>query len=148
MTLLQNFDFATKYLDYQSQIEVQGILDPKISGWYKFVNGLLSALLVIDGKLYFLYGADRFLIMDSHRILLKRTSKDKNECILINGNNVLLRFSYLVPDLELNISPFEYLDREDFIWEIFLSKIINDQDRKRNFIANLKTDQDVKEKKA
>ena len=37
----------------------------------------------------------------------------------------------------LNISPFEYLDQEDFEWGGFIKKIINDENRKKTFIANL-----------
>lgn len=137
MILLRNFDFATKYLDYKSKIEINETSNPKISGWYKFANGLLSALLVLDNNLYFLYGEDRFLIMDSHRVLLKRISMFENECTLINGNDVLVRFLYSLSDSQQNISPFEYIDEEDFKWGEFIAKIINDHKRKRDFVNNL-----------
>lgn len=137
MILLRNFEFATKYLDYESKTEINEISNPKISGWYKFVNGLLSALLVMGDNLYFLHGEDKFLIKDSHSMLLKQVSKGEREYILINGDNVLVRFLYSGSDSKLNISPFEYIDDEDFIWEEFIAKIINDPERKRSFVANL-----------
>lgn len=137
MTLLKNFDLATKYFEYISGTEIDEASDPKISGWYKFVNGMLSALLVLDNNLYFLYGEDEFLIKDTHAVVLKQISKFEGECNLINGNEIVVRFIYPLPDLKLNVSPFEYIDEEDFNWVEFTAKVINDQERKRNFIANL-----------
>lgn len=137
MILLRNFDFATEYLNYESKTEINEVSNPKISGWYKFINGLLSALLVMGDNLYFLYGEDMFLIKDSHSIILKQVSKDDHECILIDGNNILVRFPCSGSDSKLNISPFEYIDDDDFMWEEFVAKIINDRERKRSFVANL-----------
>ena len=136
--LLRNFDFATKYFDYESKTEFEENSSPKINGWYKFINGLLSALLVTDNNLYFLYGEDKFLITDSCGVLLKEKSKKENEFVLVNGNNELVRFSYSLPDPKLNASPFEYIDEDDFKWEGFIAKIINDKERRqRNFVMNL-----------
>jgi len=135
--LLRNFDFATKYFDYKSKTELEESSSPKINGWYKFINGLLSALLVIDSSLYFLYGEDKFLITDSCEVLLKEKSKLENEFVLVNGNNELVRFLYSLPDSKLNVSPFEYIDENDFKWSDFIAKIINDEERKRNFVSNL-----------
>lgn len=135
--LLRNFDFATKYFDYKSKTELEESSSPKINGWYKFINGLLSALLVIDNSLYFLYGENKFLITDSCEVLLKEKSKLENEFVLVNGNNELVRFLYSLPDPKLNVSPFEYIDENDFKWGNFIAKIINDEERKRNFVTNL-----------
>ncbi len=134
---LRNFDYATRYLDYKSKTELEESSNPQINGWYKFINGLLSALLVMDNSLYFLYGEDKFLITDSCRVLLKERSKLENEFVLVNGNNELVRFLYSLPDPKLNVSPFEYIDEEDFKWGNFIEKIINDKERQRNFVMNL-----------
>ncbi|MNL72093.1 hypothetical protein D3C87_1973470 [compost metagenome] len=64
-------------------------------------------------------------------------SKHEGACNLINGNDICVRFTYPLPDLRVNVSPFEYIDEEDFNWGEFIAKVINDQERKRNFIANL-----------
>lgn len=135
--LLRNFDFAAKYFDCKSKSEITNTSNPKISGWYKFITGILSALLITENQLYFLYGEDKFLITDSHRVLLKATKKSENEFNLMNGNEVVVKFLYSVPDSKLNISPFEYIDDEDFKWGDFIANIINDQERKKNFIVNL-----------
>ena len=135
--LLRNFDFATKYFDYKSKIELEESSSQQINGWYKFVNGLLSALLVIDNSLYVLYGEDKFLITDSCKVLLKEKSSIEKEFILVNGNNEFIRFLYSLPDPKLNVSPFEYLDEDDFKWGDFIAKIINDKERQRNFVMNI-----------
>lgn len=135
--LLRNFDFATKYFDYKSKTELEENSNPPINGWYKFVNGILSALLVTDNNLYFLYGEEKFLIPESHRALLQWKSNVENEFSLINGNDVIVKFSYSLSAPKLNVPPFEYIDDEDFKWGDFIAKIINDRERKKNFVMNL-----------
>ncbi len=135
--LLRNFDFAIKYFDFKSKKEIDDTSNPKISGWYKFISGKLSALLVIEYKLYFLYGEDKFLILDSHKVLLEETSKIENEFSLMKENEVLVKFYVSSPDSKLFVSPFEYLDKEDFKWGNFIAKIINDPERKAGFIENI-----------
>lgn len=135
--LLRNFDYAVKYFDYRSKIEFEKTSNSPINGWYKFINGLLSALLVIDNNLYFLYGKEKFLITESHRVLLKRENNVESNFSLIIGDDVLVKFLYSLPDPKLNVSPFEYIDEEDFKWGDFIEKIINDGERKRNFIMNI-----------
>ncbi len=137
MMLLRNFDFATKYFDYESKAEVNETSSPKIKGWYKFINGTLTALFVMGNNLYFLYGKDKFLITDSHKVLIKEYDKFEHEFTLINVDDVLVRFPYSLPESKSNISPFEYIDEEDFKWGEFMAKIINDTEGKRNFVLNL-----------
>jgi len=133
--MLRNFDYAIKYFDYKSKTEIETTSNPKIGGWYKFINGILSALLVIDNNLYFLFGNEKFLITESHQVLLEVKSNVENRFSLINGNDVLVKFSYSKSSTELNVSPFEYIDEDDFKWGDFIAKIINDEVRKRNFIS-------------
>jgi hypothetical protein len=135
--LLRNFDYATKYFDYISKTELENNSNPPINGWYKFINESLSALLVMDHNLYFLYGEETFLITETYRVSLKEKSNIKNQFELIDGNKVLVRFSYPIPDYKLNISPFEYIDEGDFKWGDFIAKIVNNRERKRNFVMNL-----------
>ena len=135
--LLRNFDFATMYFDHKSKTELEETSNPKINGWYKFINGLLSALIVIDNNLYFLYGEDKKLIKESYRVLLNRSSNTESELSLLDGDNILVKFLYNLPDPILSVSPFEYIDEDDFKWGEFIAKIINDKERQRNFVMNL-----------
>lgn len=135
--LLRNFDCATKYFDYESKTEINVVSNPHICGWYKHINGLLSALLVRDNNLYFLLRESEFLITDVHRAELKKKSNVRNEFTLLKGKDELASFSYTLPDPKLNVSPFEYIDEADFNWGDFIEKIINNSERKKNFIVNL-----------
>ena len=136
--LLRNFDFAVKYLDYESKTELENTSGLQISGWYKFTNGILSALLVKNNRLYFLYNDKMFLIMESHRVLLSQAKNQiENEFSLVGENGTLVKFLYTTADPKLNISPFEYIDDGDFKWEDFIANIINDENRKSNFVTNI-----------
>ena len=136
MILLRNFDIAKQYFDYESKTEIEDGTNPKICGWYKYIDGLLTALFAADNNLYFSYHNDRFLITDNHKVLLSEHSQfDKNFSLLDNGEEVV-RFLYPLPDPELNVSPFEYIDEEDFMWGEFIEKVINNSKSKEIFVVN------------
>lgn len=134
--LLRNFDFAKKYFDYNSKYELEDVTNPSINGWYKYINGKLSALLVKDYKLYFLYIDNMILITKSHQVLLKDSDENVREFILVNDNKILVKFLYTSSSFSINISPFEYLDEDDN-WGEFIARIINDKERQKNFVNNL-----------
>lgn len=136
MILLRNFDFATKYYNYQSKIEVNDSSFPKIKGWYKLINGIVSGIIVKDNDLYFLYENKEFLVKDYYQAVII-SNKMFNEFYLKNGNDIVVKFEYSIPNIDVNISPFEYIDEDDFKWGDFLAKIINDKERRSNFIKNL-----------
>lgn len=137
MILLRNFDFANKYFDYESKTEGENTSNPKICGWYKYINGLLSGLLVLDNNLYFVYEHNKFLITDNSKVLLQDYSQFEKEFTLVDGENKLVVFLYSLPDSKLNVSPFEYIDDEDFKWGDFIEKVINDPERKKNFRTSM-----------
>ncbi len=97
----------------------------------------MTGLLVEDGCLYFLFGEEKFLITESHQVLLEVKSNVENKFSLIKGNDVLVEFLYSKPSTKLNVSPIEYIDEDDFKWGDFIARIINDESRKRNFVTNL-----------
>jgi hypothetical protein len=135
MILLRNFDIANQYFDYESKTQIEDDTNPKIRGWYKYIDGLLTALFVEDNNLYFLNNNDKFLINDNHKVSLSGHSQfDKKFSLLDNGEEVV-RFLYPLPDPELSVSPFEYIDEEDLMWGEFIEKVINNSERKRNFCS-------------
>lgn len=137
MISLQNFDVAANSYDYEAKVEFNATSSVLISGWYKFVDELLSGVMVIDYKLYFLYGTDKFLITDKHRVELKRISEFESEFALIESNRIWANFTYDLPESYIYPQPFDYIDEDDFLWGEFLQKIINNEERKKNFILNL-----------
>ena len=133
MILLRNFDFATRYFDFESKLQMVDEKSPEICGWYTSAYELISALMVVDNKLYFVYGGEEFLLTDHHKVLLKQISKVEIEYNLMHDNDIIVSFRYLLSDSNLNVSPFEYID-DDFIWGQFIGKIINDPERQMNFV--------------
>lgn len=137
MKLLGNFDVFKEYYNIETKRFYSFDTLQKTVGIYKIIKGKMTGLLVKDDNLYFLFGEEKFLITDSHKGLLKEKSNAEKEFNLIYRNEVVVRFSYPLPDPKLNVSPFEYIDEEDFKWGDFIANIINNQERKKNFIANL-----------
>lgn len=78
-----------------------------------------------------MYGKEKFLITKSHKVFLKKKSNVLNEFSLVDQNKVLVKFLYSIPDSKLNVSPFKYIDEDNFKWADFLSNIINDEERKK-----------------
>jgi hypothetical protein len=137
MKLLGSFDIFKEYYNIDEKRFCFFKTLQKTVGIYKIIENKLTGLLVEDNNLYFLYGEDKFLITDSHKVFLKVISKVENEFNLMNGDEVLVKFPYSLPNSELNVSPFEYIDEDDFNWGEFIAKIINDKKRQENFVTNL-----------
>jgi hypothetical protein len=137
MILLRNFDFAVKYYDYELKAEIHETSNPKINGWYKYINETLSALLVRDNNIYILYGEDEILIKKSYKAFLEKRNDTEYQFNLVEGDTILVNFFFNQTGFKSNVSPFEYIDEEDFKWGDFLAKIINNEKRRINFIANL-----------
>lgn len=135
--LLRNFDFASNYYDVLRKIELKDFSSPKINGWYKFVNGKLTALLVSDNNLFLLYENNQYLVNERSEVILDKNVKSEIQFNYLDNCSLQLSFSYSNDDSILNFSPFEYIDEDDFKWEKFIEKIINDKERQKKFVANL-----------
>ena len=135
--LLRNFDSASTYFNSQLKIELKDINNPKINGWYKIINDRISALFVRDSQLYFKYGSLEKLINGDLHVVINKKSINEAEFSLCDEDNVLVNFLYDVPNSIVITSPFEYLNDDDFQWGIFIMNIINDKERRGNFIRNL-----------
>jgi hypothetical protein len=136
MKLLSNFDVFKEYYDLDTKQFCSFESAQKNVGTYKIIGNIMIGLLVEDKELYFLYGNDKFLITESYRVLIKERSKLENEFTLLNGNDVIVRFLYPLPDPKLNISPFEYIDEDDFKWGDFIEKIVNNPERRKRYMSN------------
>ncbi|WP_143961160.1 hypothetical protein [Litoribacter populi] len=134
--LLRNFDIAASYINYYTKEEIENNDVVKISGWYKVVNGVFSAIFVSENKLYFIYGEEKILIKESSKVFLNKISDSEEEFLLIE-NEIIVKFTYRCEYPLINFSPFEYIDEDDFKWAGFIEKIINDKNRQRNFVLNI-----------
>lgn len=101
------------------------------------IKSIMTGLFVEDGILYFLFGEEKFVVTEFYQVLLEEKSDVENKFSLINGNDVIVSFLYSKPDAKLNVSPFEYIDEDDFNWGEFIAKVVNDKERQRSFIKNL-----------
>jgi len=135
MKLLGNFDLFNEYYDIDAKKFYSFETLKKTVGVYKIIGSKMTGLLVENGELFLFNGDDKYLITESNKVLIKEKNKKVNEFILFKGNKELVRFFYPLPDSKLlNISPFEYIDEEDFKWGDFIGNIINNSNRKRNFL--------------
>ena len=73
----------------------------------------------------------------THRATVEKLADNKKKFSLFFNNDEIDRFEYIFSDELLNLSPFEYIDEEDFDWGFFLSEIINNPDRQRRLIDNI-----------
>lgn len=137
MKLLKNFDSFKEYLDLDSKEFYFFDKLHEVTGIYKIVKGTMTGLLVDDKKLYFLSGSDEILITEHHTVLLRQQNNTENEFMLLDRDEIVVKFLDSLPESNFNVSPFEYIDEEDFEWGEFLEKIINDNERKEAFISNL-----------
>jgi len=138
MIKLKNFDLANKYFDFERKVESVDDGDDKINGWYKFINGKLVALFVLDHKLYYLYNSDKYLLTKSCKVVVEMNkSTNKGIFNIFDDQNKILSYSYDLPNDIIYPAPFDYIDYEEFKWEEFVEKIINNDDRRDNFITNL-----------
>lgn len=138
MRLLKNFDLFKEYYNIDNKQFCSFENLQKTVGIYKIIKSIMTGLLVEDGILYFLFGEEKFVLTKFHSVLLEVKSNVENRFSLISGNDLFVSFLYLIPSTKLNVSPFEYIDEDDFNWGIFIANIVNDKERQRSFIMNLK----------
>ena len=138
MILLRNFDDVSMYFNLELKINIQNSSISSVNGIYKLIDNELSALLVLDYKLYFVLEDEIKLIDDTFSVNVENSDYDNNKIVKFFSNEILVfQFSYAPPNEFLNTSPFEYIEEEDFNWGMFIENIINNKHRKLTFIRNL-----------
>lgn len=139
MTILRNFDDANMFFNLELKRNIQDSSISSCNGLYKYINNELSALFVSDYKLYFILGDEIKPVDDTFNVKIVNGSNGTEKLVKIFNDEVLVfQFSYAPPSTELlNIAPFEYIGEEDFNWGVFIGNVINNKNRKRNFIRNL-----------
>lgn len=137
MILLRNFYSANKVYDLRNKLLLTSTLNTKINGWYIENNDMFSAIYTIEYDLFlFVNEKEINITSDSYFAELVRL-KDKENLKLYYDNVKEVEFIYDISESYSNVSPFEYIDDDDNNWGLFLIKIINDKNRKNNFIINL-----------
>lgn len=135
MRFLKNFLDNSLFWDFENKKEIIGLDNFSIFGWYMLFNNKFSSLYVLNKKLILQYGLD----------VIEIEADDRADVVFKNGvyyfkiirNNMsLLDFSYKVVPFG-SISPFEFIDEEDFNWGFFLLNVINNIERRKNYIEQM-----------
>ncbi|RFS15040.1 hypothetical protein [Emticicia sp. C21] len=138
MILLRNFNNAFQYFDFDSKKYIKKESISNINGWYMLIDNVFSGLLVLDSTLYFLWENEQFIVNDNLKVEIDRNySQNKSLFKLLSFDRIIVQFAYETPKNLLNTSPFEYIDEDDFNWGEYLASIINNLDKKKQFLENL-----------
>ena len=136
--VLRNFDSANEYYNIDTGKRARFDTDQKINDWYKLVNGIISALLAENSQLFIVWDKNKYLINEKTTVrLADSTINGERKLSFYISSSLVFEFHYPVEADYSNVSPFEYIDSEDFDWGIFVSNVINDESRTKNFIENL-----------
>lgn len=130
---LKSFDKATDYLEVATKKIVSDIDGKKTVGWFKLLNGSISSLYVNKRQLIYQF-ENQMIELTNHDSSVEKLDEDKKRFSLFYRNNLVHDFEYVFSDELSNVTPFEYIDIEDFDWGIFLREIINNDDRKLRII--------------
>ncbi|RFZ84318.1 hypothetical protein DYU05_01445 [Mucilaginibacter terrenus] len=137
MNKIRSFDFVNEYLDFEN-ISQLGFNTSKIRwGIFKKTIDATIILLVESEKFYFIHSGKIYEI--NYHITASITIVNSSNCAfsLFYDDLLISTFTYQVDKLLYNISPFEYLDEEDFDWGLFLVNVINDPERQQRIIENI-----------
>ncbi|MCO6505119.1 MAG: hypothetical protein J6568_06855 [Snodgrassella sp.] len=128
--ILKNFDIAYQYINCENNNLIISNNLMKINGWCKNINNNLSALVVYDNKLFYLFDK-KYGITNEYHIKLK-DGNNKRERIfeLMKKDKFILSFIYEIDRIIEGNSPFEYIDDEDSDWGIFVENRINNLTKK------------------
>lgn len=136
--MLRNFDNADQYFCLETKRTIVDNSSIEIVGWYKVINNDLSALLVSDSKLYFLWKDKLYEIKDNFRVEIEAgLSQTQMLLRIFNGNNEVVQFFYDNPVDDFKTSPFEYIDEDNEDWGMFIKNIINESNRRETFVKNI-----------
>lgn len=135
MTLLQSFDDYNQFLNLDTEVVLSIDSDCDSIGWYKIIDGKVSAIYVKEGNLFLRFGGENISLDDNKHSRTETMDASSKIFELIDENqNVILRFRYIADTEMSGVAPFDYIDQEDFDWGLFLLNIINNKERKINFI--------------
>lgn len=138
MKLLRNFELHNILFDLESGEEFKN-LEPVINiyGWYRQIEGVLTALYVEKNELYFLFGTTKFQVGDDCKVDLKQLTENTMELLIYHKEDLIVRFSLpFIPKFTYP-APFDYLNELEQDWGLFIQEIINNPVRRRNMISNL-----------
>ena len=138
MKLLQNFELHNILIDLKSGEEFKN-LEPvtNIYGWYRQIEGVLTALYVERNELYFLCGTTKFQMGDNCKVELIQLAENTKELLIYHKEDLIVRFSFPFAPKFNYPAPFDDLNDLEQDWGLFIQEIINNPVRRRSMISNL-----------
>lgn len=133
MRLLKDFDVFIQYYNidlckYQSFKSLQ-----KTVGIYKMIKGKMCGVFVEDNELYLIYETRKIKVTDSCRLTVNRINNREVIFILEEDALEIMKTPFQIEKPVPYNAPFDYLN-EDLEWTNFMENVINNEDKKRNFI--------------
>lgn len=138
MKLLQNFELHNILFDLESGEEFKN-LEPvtNIYGWYRQIEGVLTALYVERNELYFLFGTTKFQMGDNCKVELIQLAENTKELLIYHKEDLIVRFSFPFAPKFNYPAPFDDLNDLEQDWGLFIQEIINNPVRRWSMISNL-----------
>lgn len=138
MKLLRNFELHHLLFDLESGKEFRHLKRvTNIYGWYRQIEGVLTALYVEKNELYFLFGTTTFRVGDNNKVDLIQLAENRMELLIYHKENLIVRFSFPLIAKFNYPAPFDYLNDLEQDWGLFIQEIFNNPVRRRNMISNL-----------
>ena len=107
-----------------------------IAGSFSLINEMVVSLYRIHGILYFRIGDREFELTDDISSTVE-TDGNYRKFRLLNGENVLVDLTYLIPESEIPLStdPTPFVEEEHFDFLLFVNNVLTEPGR-RNRVWN------------
>jgi hypothetical protein len=138
MKLLRNFENACLYFNIESSIVLNITNEPNIIGWYKVIDNSKCGILVENHNLYLFF--DDIKILIAPNFIAKITNSEKPNYkffTLFDHEKEILKFEYDFKVENIDDPITSFMSQNDFDWGVFIVSILNDPEKKKNFITNI-----------
>lgn len=121
----ERFDF---YFDFTAQKEFEEKEILNTNGWYKFIDGVLTALFQEGDKWCLVYNAQKISIVEQYSSQIKKLDNKGNYLFqLLNLKSVVVEFVYnFDKSILYEDDTTGFIEREDFDWGLFLQNRIGE----------------------
>jgi len=141
MRLLSEFGFSIpgKYYDMDSNSFIEDGYNPNSEGWYKLIDGAVCAVVIIERKLYFIWGDKKYDFSDNYHIKLELGGHQNGRTLnFFQENKLIFQFGYEIEVCFEVASPlFDWwLTDEDYDWGLWVSNIFSNEERQMIVIEN------------
>jgi hypothetical protein len=105
-------------------------------GWYKTFNGVIAALYVDEGELYFWFGGDVIRIDDETSAILHRVDNAHRLVLSRGSDRVQMNYMPPRPWPPIDRDPTAFVDEEQIDFGLFAYCVVRDPQRRRRIIES------------